>query len=138
MATIRWKSTGRRPTIDAEDTASAPAVVQVSRLELQHLRDVPGFIITAMRLRRDVLRADGALGVSLIAQPLRRTFWTLSAWTDSEAIEGFNRRQAASERAEERRPWAPLRAEPPTGHERTVSPIVVVVLRRVSPAVSEL
>jgi heme-degrading monooxygenase HmoA len=94
MATIPWKSTGHRPAINAEDTASATAVVQVSRLELRHLRDVPGFIIAAMRLRRGVLRSDGALGVSLIAQPLRRTFWTLSAWTDSAAIDGFTRSES--------------------------------------------
>jgi len=32
-----------------------------------------------------VLRSDGALGMSLKAHPLRRTFWTLSAWSDAMA-----------------------------------------------------
>jgi hypothetical protein len=32
--------------------------------------------------------------VSLIAQPLRRTFWTLSAWTDTDAIGAFTRSEA--------------------------------------------
>jgi heme-degrading monooxygenase HmoA len=81
--TIPWKNTPiARPDV---------AIVQVSRLELRRLRDVPGFVRAAMRLRRDVLRADGALGVSLVARPLRRTFWTLSAWTDERAVAAFTR-----------------------------------------------
>jgi heme-degrading monooxygenase HmoA len=91
MATIPWTSTAFRSELVADGTAATTTVVQVSRLELQRRRSVPGFMIAALRLRRDVLRADGALGVSLIAQPLRRTFWTLSAWTDAEAIAAFTR-----------------------------------------------
>jgi hypothetical protein len=33
-----------------------------------------------------MLGSPGALGLSLIARPLRRTFWTLSAWQDQAAL----------------------------------------------------
>jgi len=80
---VPWKST---PTqLGDSDTV----VVQVSRLELEHLRDVPGFLLTALRMRRWVLQTEGAIGVSLIAHPLKRTFWTLSAWQDEDAIARF-------------------------------------------------
>jgi hypothetical protein len=54
---------------------------------------VPGFLRAAMAIRRQVLRSPGAVGVSLIAQPATRTFWTLSAWTSEEAIDTFIREQ---------------------------------------------
>jgi hypothetical protein len=34
-----------------------------------------------------VLCSPGVLGVSLIAMPMRKTFYTLSAWQDQEAID---------------------------------------------------
>jgi hypothetical protein len=33
-----------------------------------------------------MLAAPGAAGLSLIAEPARRTFWTLSAWQDQAAL----------------------------------------------------
>jgi hypothetical protein len=57
-----------------------------SRLELRQLRDVPPFLTAALRIRRQMLGSPGALGVSLIARPLHRTFWTLSAWQDQAAL----------------------------------------------------
>jgi heme-degrading monooxygenase HmoA len=98
MPTIAWTRTAHEPHAaqagSETGTADESVVVQVSRLELGHLRSVPGFLIAALRLRRDVLRADGALGVSLRAHPLRRTFWTLSAWTGPDAIAAFTRSDA--------------------------------------------
>jgi hypothetical protein len=40
---------------------------------------------------RQVGRAPGAYGASLKAQPLRRTFWTLSAWESPDALRAFAR-----------------------------------------------
>jgi hypothetical protein len=94
MATIPWKWTTQHTARGAAGSVTAAPVVQVSQLELLHLRSVPGFLIAALRLRREVLRTDGALGVSLVAHPLRRTFWTLSSWTDTDAIAGFVRSEA--------------------------------------------
>jgi hypothetical protein len=48
-----------------------------SRLELQRLRDVPRFLIAALRIRRQMLDSPGAVGLSLIARPLQHAFWTL-------------------------------------------------------------
>ncbi len=57
-----------------------------SRLELRRLRDVPSFLAAALRIRRQMLGSPGMLGVSLIASPARRTFWTLSAWQDQASL----------------------------------------------------
>ena len=83
MATLPWTPAGSPLASGAE------VVVLASRLELRRLRTVPGFLVAAMRIRRQVRRTAGALGVSLVAQPAARTFWTLSAWTDREAIDAF-------------------------------------------------
>ena len=83
MLTIPWTSAKKQP--------QTAALVQVSRLELARKRDVPGFLIAALRLRRLTLRIPGAGGLSLRAQPLRRTFWTLSTWHDEAAIGEFMR-----------------------------------------------
>jgi heme-degrading monooxygenase HmoA len=63
----------------------------VSRLELQRLRDVPSFLVHALRLRKATMRADGAGGLALTASPLRRTFWTLSSWESEAALRAFVR-----------------------------------------------
>jgi hypothetical protein len=38
---------------------------------------------------RQLERTDGLVGYSLRAQPLAKTFWTLSAWTDEAALGAF-------------------------------------------------
>jgi len=82
MPTLPWISV--RP-------ADAPAVVMASRFELRRLRDVPRFFLDAMRIHRQVRAADGVLGVSLVAHPLRREFFTLSAWRDRAALDALVR-----------------------------------------------
>jgi hypothetical protein len=82
MPTLPWTAPKSSPAHDG------PATVMASRLELSHLYDVPSFLTSALRIRRQMLGSPGALGVSLIAKPLKRTFWTLSAWQDSEALHG--------------------------------------------------
>ena len=80
MITIPWTSTNSpRPA----------TLTQVSRLELARARDVPGFLIAALRIRRATLNAPGAVGLSLRAAPMSRTFWTLSSWSEREAITAF-------------------------------------------------
>jgi hypothetical protein len=82
MTTLPWISV--RP-------ADAPAVVMASRFRLRRLRDVPRFFLDAMRIHRQVRAADGALGVALVAHPLRREFFTLSAWRDRAAVDALVR-----------------------------------------------
>ena len=66
-------------------------VVMASRFQVRRLRDVPRFFLDSLRIRRQVINADGALGVSLVARPLRREFLTLSAWRDRAALNGLVR-----------------------------------------------
>jgi hypothetical protein len=80
MPTLPW-TTPKPPR-----PGDGPVTVMASRLELSRLRDVPPFRSAALRIRRQMLGSPGALGVSLIAKPLHRTFWTLSAWQDQAAL----------------------------------------------------
>ena len=73
------RHTGRR-------IPGTPAVVMASRFQLGRARNVPRFLYDSLRIRRQVLRTPGALGVSLIARPLKRQFLTLSAWSSTEAL----------------------------------------------------
>ncbi len=83
MLTIPWTS--------PKNQAHISTLTQISRLELARARDVPGFLIAALRIRRVALQTPGVGGISLRAQPLRRTFWTLSTWHDETAIGKFMR-----------------------------------------------
>ena len=82
MPTLPWTTPAKTPT----PTANGPALVMASRFELTTWRDVPAFLKAAVRIRRQMLGSPGVHGVSLIAQPLRRTFYTLSAWQDRDAL----------------------------------------------------
>src|ERR1700685_1473274 len=80
MPTLPWKAPNSPPPADG------PVTVMASRLELRRLSDVPSFLAAAIRIRRQMLASPGVLGLSLIARPLQRTFWTLSAWQDQDAM----------------------------------------------------
>ncbi|WP_236238957.1 DUF3291 domain-containing protein [Streptomyces sp. CC228A] len=70
---------------------NAPVVVMASRFEVRTLGDVPGFLRKSLAAWRQVKRAPGAYGASLVAQPFRRTFHTLSAWRDLDALHAYAR-----------------------------------------------
>jgi len=92
MPTLPWTPARAVRATPADGRAArADAVVFGSRLELRAYRHLPRFLIAAMKLRREVHHSPGAFGVSLIAQPLHKTFWTLSAWADRESLESFVR-----------------------------------------------
>lgn len=86
MPTLPW-TPGRAQAAAIE----GDVVVMASRLELTSHRRVPSFFLAAIRIRREALRSDGAVGVSLIARPIQRTFFTLSAWRDREALDAMVR-----------------------------------------------
>ncbi|MEU5161459.1 DUF3291 domain-containing protein [Streptomyces sp. NPDC020875] len=67
------------------------AVVMASRFEVRSLKDVPRFLAGALRAWRQVRTAPGALGASLNARPLRREFFTLSAWESRDALYAYAR-----------------------------------------------
>jgi hypothetical protein len=67
------------------------ALVFASRFDRAGVRS--GWLLFAgsLRLRRAVLRAPGALGVTLRAHPLRGCYYTLSLWRDEQSLLAFAR-----------------------------------------------
>jgi hypothetical protein len=84
MPTIPWRRAAS-PDPDAE------YLVMASRLPLRSMTRVPWFMGLTLSVVRQLERTDGLVGYSLRAQPLARTFWTLSAWTDDDALAAFVR-----------------------------------------------
>ncbi|MFE6779536.1 DUF3291 domain-containing protein [Streptomyces sp. NPDC057702] len=77
-------------------TAATPdpatrAVVMASRLELRSRAQVPRFFWKSLLALRQARKAPGALGVTLVAEPLRGVFWTLSAWENEQAVHAYAR-----------------------------------------------
>ena len=83
MPTLPWAP----GTAAAQPTDAV--VVLGSRLELRSYWPILGFLRAAIAVRKQVRNSPGALGVSLIAEPARKTFWTLSAWVDQAALNAF-------------------------------------------------
>jgi heme-degrading monooxygenase HmoA len=65
----------------------------------------PVFLLHALRLWRQARRSAGIMGVSLRAQPVKGTFWTLSAWTDRQAVAAFARTDPHAAAVKRIRPW---------------------------------
>ena len=84
MPTLRW-TTVSTPAPDAV------AFVMASRLEVRSLQDVPRFFLKSLAAWKQISGAPGAYGASLVAEPLKRTFWTLSAWEDEAALHAYAR-----------------------------------------------
>jgi heme-degrading monooxygenase HmoA len=80
MPTLPWI-----PVSPAAPTSEI--VVMASRFRVRGFRHVVPFFIDAMRVLAQMRKADGAIGVSLVAHPLRREFATLSAWRDRAALD---------------------------------------------------
>jgi hypothetical protein len=64
-------------------------VAMASRLPLKHYRSIPGFLRDTLQIRKQLARTDGLVGYSLDAQLTRKTFWTLSVWTDEPSLRAF-------------------------------------------------
>jgi hypothetical protein len=87
MPTLPWTTPRRRTLPTGELT------VMASRFQLQSWRDVPSFLLAALKIRRQMLGSSGIVGMSLIAKPIAKTFYTLSAWDDSDALNRAVRQQ---------------------------------------------
>ncbi|WP_050776720.1 DUF3291 domain-containing protein [Streptomyces sp. SPB074] len=83
MPTLPW-TTPNPPSAGVNS-----ALVMASRLEVRSLKDVPKFFLRSLAAWKQVRGAHGALGASLIANPLQRTFWTLSAWESREQLYAY-------------------------------------------------
>ena len=69
--------------------AEGDVVAMASRLELRRRRDLPAFLWASLRLRRRFASSPGGIRLDLAAEPVRRTFWTLSTWTGEEGLRAF-------------------------------------------------
>jgi hypothetical protein len=83
MPTLPWTS---GPYVD-----DAPLHVLTSTLPLNRYLDVPRFLHWTLKIRKQLRDAPGLAGYSLDARLPHKTFWTLSAWQDREAMEQFVR-----------------------------------------------
>ncbi|MFJ6480971.1 MULTISPECIES: DUF3291 domain-containing protein [unclassified Streptomyces] len=88
MPTIPWM-----PGAAAKDATadSGQAVVMASKLQVTSLLHVPRFFLLSLVVWKQVRSAPGVIGASLRAEPLKKTFWTLSAWSGQEALDTFSR-----------------------------------------------
>jgi hypothetical protein len=60
-----------------------------STFVLKRYRDVVPFLRASMRLRKEAAVSPGNVGLGLAANPLTKTFWTLSSWESQEALRAF-------------------------------------------------
>ncbi|MFI8344301.1 DUF3291 domain-containing protein [Streptomyces sp. NPDC085639] len=84
MPDIPWST----PTAAAPD---AEVHVMASRFETATLAGAVRFFLKAPGIILQIRKAPGAHGVALRARVLRRTFLTLSAWEDRDALYRFAR-----------------------------------------------
>jgi hypothetical protein len=74
-----------------EPAPNAEVVIMASRFRVRGFRHVLPFFIDSLRVHAQVRRSEGALGISLVAHPLRREFRTLSAWENRAALDAMVR-----------------------------------------------
>jgi hypothetical protein len=92
-------------TVTSQPRPPTDATIMASRFELTTAWRSPAFLVRSLRVWRQARRSRGALGMSLRAQPLRGTFWTLSAWTDRDALSRFARAEPHQTVMRTARPW---------------------------------
>jgi len=64
-------------------------VALLSYLPLKSYWRVLPFVVYTAQVVKQLARADGLLGYSLLARPLSKRFWTLSVWKNEEALRAF-------------------------------------------------
>jgi hypothetical protein len=85
MPALPWTTGPYQP---ADDTTLH---VLTSMLPLRRYGDIVRFLRWTRKIRNQLVSADGCAGYSLDARLLRKTFCTLSAWSDAEAMNQFVR-----------------------------------------------
>src|ERR1700737_3721293 len=66
-------------------------LVQLSYLPLIRYRSLLRFGRWLLAIQKQLSQTKGVIGYSLLARPLKREFWTLSAWSDGSALRDFVR-----------------------------------------------
>ena len=64
-------------------------VALLSYLPLKSHWRVPVFFFYTIQVVKQMESAEGLLGYSVLARPLSKRFWTLSAWKDDAALRTF-------------------------------------------------
>lgn len=82
MAEIAWQSYSHA-------TPERDYVALLSYLPLNSFWRLPWLVAYLSRVRRQLRTSAGLIGYSLLAQPVARRFWTLSAWEDEAALRAF-------------------------------------------------
>jgi heme-degrading monooxygenase HmoA len=77
---LRWAAGPGRDT---------DVLVSATRTDFERFRDMPGAIMAALRLRRAIRTAPGAVGVSLAMRPTQRRGWSVSAWEADADLRRF-------------------------------------------------
>jgi heme-degrading monooxygenase HmoA len=82
MPELPWRSFGRAQS-------EKEYVVLLTFLPLQHGWKLPWFLLYTARVMKQLRTAKGLIGYSMLAKPLRKRFWTLSAWEDDASLNRF-------------------------------------------------
>jgi quinol monooxygenase YgiN len=61
----------------------------LSYLPLKSYWRIPHFLLYTAQVVRQLASAEGMLGYSVLARPLSKQFWTLSAWKNEAALRSF-------------------------------------------------
>jgi quinol monooxygenase YgiN len=64
-------------------------VALLSYLPLKSYWRVPQFLVYTAQVMKQLAAAQGLLGYSVLARPLSKRFWTLSAWEKEAALRAF-------------------------------------------------
>jgi quinol monooxygenase YgiN len=80
-------------------------VIMASRLPLARYRHIPRFLAATMKIRRQLARTEGLIGYALDAKLLGKTFWTLSAWENQQALDVFSQADPHRTRVDQTRPY---------------------------------
>lgn len=64
-------------------------VALLSYLPLKSYWRVPSFVFYTAQVMKQLASAQGLLGYSLLARPLSKRFWTLSAWKNEDTLRAF-------------------------------------------------
>lgn len=74
----------------AEPDPHGEYLVLLTYLPLRRYRTIPRFLSDTRRIAEQLEGVRGVIGYSLKANPLRKDFWTLSAWENEVALRGFS------------------------------------------------
>jgi hypothetical protein len=87
MLNVPWKAGGARPD-------RGQVLIAATEARFDRYRDLPGAALAALRLRRGWPTLDGAVALSLAADPLTRRTCSISVWQSEDHLLRFLRSTA--------------------------------------------